>query len=500
MLRFFHSLLIFLLIVFVCPFTSGASQNNQTDLLGLANKSVEQKDFEQAKRYLNQAISESRLNGDTTYLLKGLFRLELLYSEHGQNDSAIAICYERLRINRLRKSYKSLSDNFRALNALLLTNIGTKTTSGLMDSCLYYALLSKDTLVIAVAYTNYGLGVAGSDVELGLRYLRKAVFLSNSVKDPIVFLYSRIQTSKVLIDIDSLNKAEQMLNEALTKAISINEKVHRTHIYIALGSIYLKEGRNDEAINALIKAKNLAKAGPYNYYLPDIYKGLVDVYRKTNRFDSSLFYSERAAYIQSKMVNEKVNQQVVEVNAKYQLDAKESAIKKLGNRIGAFKKLVLFIIIGSISVIAFFVVYFFKIKNSSKNGRFYKNQFVKGAKRISAPLPETFKIGFEKVFVEDEIFTQPDITLQKLAELLKTNTTYLSRFINDEYKTNFSQLLNQHRIEKACTLLLNDKMDNLTIEAIAQAAGFNSKSTFNSAFRSIKGVTPTQWRETNKQL
>jgi len=498
MLRFCHSLLF--LIVFVNPFIFGASQNNQTDLLGLANKCVDQKDFKLAKRYLNQAISEGRLNSDTAYLLKGLSRLELLYSEHGQNDSAIAICYERLRINRLRKNYKSLSDNFRALNALLLTNIGPNTTQGLMDSCLYYALLSKDTQVIAVAYTNYGLGVAGSDIKLGLKYLRKAGSLSSSVKDPIVFLYSRIQTSKVLIDLDSLNEAEKMLDEALAKAISINEKVHRTHIYLALSSIYIKEGRNEEAINALNRAKNLAKAGPYNYYLPDIYKGLVDVYRKTNRLDSSLFYSERAAYIQSKMVNEKVNQQVVEVNAKYQLEAKDSTIKRLGNRLGAFKKLIVFIIIGSILIIAFFVAYFFKIKNSSINEKSYKNQLVKGAKRINIPLPETFKCEFEKVFLKDEIFIQPDITLQKLAELLKTNTTYLSRFINDEYKTNFSQLLNQHRIENACSLLLSDKMDNLTIEAIAQAAGFNSKSTFNSAFRSIKGVTPTQWRDVNKSL
>lgn len=498
MLRIYYSLLLSLLVF---ASSSGFAENNQSkpsEVWSLAQKSLEQKDFKQAKLYLIQTISESRLNGDTSYLLKGLSRLELLYSEHGQNDSAIAICYERLKINRLRKNYKSLSDNFRALNALLLANIGPNTTHGLMDSCLYYALLSKDTLVIAIAYTNYGLGAAGSDVKLGLKYLKKAVFFSNSVKDPIVFLYSRIQTSKVLIDIDSLNEAEQILEEALAKAISINEKVHRTHIYLALSSIYIKEGRNEEAIDALIRAKNLAKAGPYNYYLPDIYKGLVDVYRKTNRLDSSLFYSERAAYIQSKMVNEKVNQQVVEVNAKYQLDAKESTIKRLGSRLGAIKRLILFIIIGSILVIAFFVVYFFRIKNSNYNGKLYKGQFVKGAKRISTPFSSTFKDEFEKVFIKDEIFTQPDITLQKLSEVLKTNTTYLSRFINDEYKTNFSQFLNQHRIEKACSLLLNDKMDNLTIEAIAQAAGFNSKSTFNSAFRSIKGVTPTQWREANK--
>ncbi len=496
-MRFYR--LFFLLFFFLSPSALVFSNNeaHQTFLKNLeaAQAHINKKDFAKAKLLLKDIIKQSREKKDTVVLLKGLIKIEHLYSEQCQNDSAITACYERLNLNRKLKNYKSLSDNFRALNTLFLSNLGNRTTNGLMDSCLHYALLSEDSLSIASAYTNYGLGLTSEKPEIALRYLRKAVLLSNSIKDPIIFLYSRIQTAKVLIDRDSLEEATLLLNEAKERAISINEKNHLTHIYIALGSIFIKEMNYVEGIKVLIKAKKLAEAGPYNYYLPDIYAALIEVYRKTNRLDSSLFYSEKAAYIQSILLNEKVNEQVAEVSAKYQLEEKESLIKKLGNRVLRFKVVFTFLAILSISIIGFFVVYLIKIKNSSKP-RF---QFVKGAKK-NVTLPKSFKVEFEKVFVNDELFIQSDLTLQKLAEALNTNTTYLSRFINDEYKTNFSQLLNQFRIEKACKLLLSDKMNNLTIEAIAQAAGFSSKSTFNNAFRCLKGTTPTQWRETNKSL
>lgn len=479
----------------VLAFASNEAHQSIFKNLESAQAYINKKDFTKAKQLLKEIIKQSKEQKDTVALLKGLLKIELLYSEQCQNDSAITACYERLNINRKQKNYKSLSDNFRALNTLFLSNLGSRTTNGLMDSCLHYAILSKDTLSLASAYTNYGLGLTGENPKLGTQYLRKAVLLSNYIKDPIIFLYSRIQTAKVLIDRDSLKEAKLLLNEAKDRAISMNERIQLTHIYMALGSVFIKENNYPEGIKVLIRAKNMAETGPYNYYLPDIYSSLIHAYRKTNRLDSSLFYSEKAAHIQSILLNEKVNQQVAEVNAKYQLEDKESLIKKLGNKVLRFKVVFTFLAILSISIIGFFVVYLIKIKNSSKP-RF---QFVKGAKKNVA-LPKSFKMEFEKVFVNDELFIQSDLTLQKLAEALNTNTTYLSRFINDEYKTNFSQLLNQFRIEKACKLLLSDKMNNLTIEAIAQAAGFSSKSTFNNAFRILKDATPTQWRETNKSL
>lgn len=467
-------------------------------LIDSAKTLLVRKDYQKAKFLLHQALEFSELKKDTTSLLRSMLFLEKLYTEQGQNDSAVIICYKRLNINRLKKNYQSLSDNFRALNTLLFTNIGSNTTSGLMDSCLHYALLSHDDKTIAVAYINYGLYIVPRNKRLGIEYLTAAITQSNNIPNEIIYIYSRVQTAKVLIGFDSLKKAKEYLNEALEKAIETNETTQRTHVYMTLGNICIKEDHIIDAISMLHKARRIAETTPYIYYLPDIYENLSQAFRKNGLVDSSFYYNDKATEVQQQLVNEKTNQQVAEVNAKYQLEGKQSAIEKLVVKLGAYKKLTLLIVLGLLTVITFFGIYLYKLNLHSKGNAFFWMDSAKGARRISSSLPQSFKSNFEEIFIKGEIYTQSDLTLQKLADLLCTNTTYLSRFINDEYKINFSQLLNHYRIEKASSMLLDNKMDNLTIEAIAQSAGFNSKSTFNTAFKNQKGITPTQWRDSFK--
>jgi hypothetical protein len=105
-------------------------------------KGVEKREYNQSKQQLIEAIYISEQAKDTFGLLKSLTAIEEIYSKLGQYDSAIIICYKRLNLNKCQKNYRSLSDNFRALNTLLITNLDTNAASGLMDSCYHYALLS----------------------------------------------------------------------------------------------------------------------------------------------------------------------------------------------------------------------------------------------------------------------------------------------------------------------------------------------------------------------
>jgi len=491
---------IYILLVFALATRLSASSNDTKpeQLMDSVRALIQRKDISHAKPLLKRLIKISEQNHDTTQLLKGLFGLEKIYSENGQNDSAIVVCYQRLTINRGEKNYISLSDNFRALNTLFITNIGAHVPIGLMDSCLHYALLSNDSKAIAVAYSNYGLYVAEKDKRRGLKYLTEAIAQSNSIPNETIYLYARVQAAEILIGMDSLARAKRYLQEGLEKAIETNEKIQRTHVYLALGRVNIKENRIKEAIKLLHSARTTSEYEPYTYYLPDIYENLSKAFRRIGMVDSCLYYNDKSVSAQRQLVNEKTNQQVVEVNAKYQLEGKQSTIESLGIRIGTYKRLLLFLILSLFIVVAYFTIYLVRISRTNKVIVNAKNQANLGARRTVSSLPESFKSRFEEIFVDGEVYAQPDITLQRLADLLDTNTSYLSRFINDEYKTNFPQLLNQYRVEKSCQLLLNDKMSNLTFEAIAQTAGFNSKSTFNTAFRNLKGVTPTQWRASFK--
>ena len=62
-------------------------------------------------------------------------------------------------------------------------------------------------------------------------------------------------------------------------------------------------------------------------------------------------------------------------------------------------------------------------------------------------------------------------------------------------KTGFQDLLNRYRIEEFINCLQNDTYKNYTFMAIANEVGFSSKSSFNTTFKKLKGMTPSQYKK-----
>jgi AraC-like DNA-binding protein len=57
----------------------------------------------------------------------------------------------------------------------------------------------------------------------------------------------------------------------------------------------------------------------------------------------------------------------------------------------------------------------------------------------------------------------------------------------------FATYINEYRINQACELIANDSL--IKLEAIGYEVGFNSKSTFYTAFKKLKNTTPTLYKE-----
>jgi AraC-like DNA-binding protein len=106
------------------------------------------------------------------------------------------------------------------------------------------------------------------------------------------------------------------------------------------------------------------------------------------------------------------------------------------------------------------------------------------------------KIGIEQKLCEQidekQIYCDQNITLAKLALLIGTNKSYLSRYINQELNSNFSDYINKKRVDHAAGLLLhNDK----NIYEVCELSGFNSLSSFYRAFKKFKGTTPNRFQD-----
>ena len=92
------------------------------------------------------------------------------------------------------------------------------------------------------------------------------------------------------------------------------------------------------------------------------------------------------------------------------------------------------------------------------------------------------------------IYLSSECTLRELAATSKIPLHHLSKLINSHQHMNFSDFINQYRVQYACHLLNDKTKQNLTLEAIGTECGFGSRSNFNRAFKKHTGQTPTEYQ------
>jgi len=98
------------------------------------------------------------------------------------------------------------------------------------------------------------------------------------------------------------------------------------------------------------------------------------------------------------------------------------------------------------------------------------------------------------VLMETEmLFLDNELGLPELAKEMDISSHDLSYLLNEGFGVNFFQFINTYRVNEAKQLMLSEKHRHLNILGIAYSAGFNSKTTFNTAFKKETGLSPSQF-------
>lgn len=115
--------------------------------------------------------------------------------------------------------------------------------------------------------------------------------------------------------------------------------------------------------------------------------------------------------------------------------------------------------------------------------------------RVSDQQMEQLFSRVSRLMIEEKQFKNPELTLKSLSEALKVSTQVLSMVINLKSQKNFNAFVNNFRVVYAIQLFEDSSYNNYTISVIAYEAGFNSISSFNSAFKKQTGKTPQIYRQ-----
>lgn len=365
-----------------------------------------------------------------------------------------------------------------------------------------------------ICLTNMGLIYKEmGECEKALKYFSEAVSICDvdNDKDGNAYNYSNI--GSVYINLKDYKQAINYYNKSNNICMELNNNSLLSSNYLQLSKIYIALEQFDNARDNCVHCLDLIKkTGEKNIesealkQLSDVflkcedYKKAYEYYRKASVINDSLLYVEKSA--RNALLEEKYNNERLEKgNLELRFANEIQAIKIHNQR----QHIVGFAIISlTLSVLFVIILILYRKKNIAYKWIVKKNleiiQTEQKIRSISNRVPEekynSIIVFLETEFIENKIYTDQELTLEKLAKLCKTNRTYLSKIINEEYKQNYTDLINGYRINEAIRLISDPVISQkYSIEAIANESGFTNISSFNTTFKKITGLTPSDFRK-----
>ena len=97
----------------------------------------------------------------------------------------------------------------------------------------------------------------------------------------------------------------------------------------------------------------------------------------------------------------------------------------------------------------------------------------------------------DELMIQQKLYREPELSLKKVSDHLGISTNKLSWLLNRVYHSSFYDFLNDHRVDDVLNRITNGEHVYKTLIGIAFESGFNSKTTFNKAFKNKTGQTPS---------
>ncbi|MEL6810666.1 MAG: helix-turn-helix domain-containing protein [Bacteroidota bacterium] len=304
-------------------------------------------------------------------------------------------------------------------------------------------------------------------------------------------------------------------------------------------ALFLKKEYSN-AIREFKKLEQLKNNYEFNsFQLQEVYRLLAQSYKALNQEDQSLDYFEKA--LSTFTENEKIRIELIgEIASKYDKvefekeirDRELTASKKNYEQFSSLQKELsslqrkkrqheYFLIYGAIvaaCLIIAFGIWLFQYRKSNRN-KFEalltqvhekENRFMEKNKSLASKPKngvEIRKETYEQIITglqkleNKRYYLSKECTVVNMAKKLRTNSTYLSKAINDHFEVNFNTYIHSLRINYAIDRLKNDtQFRSYSIKAISAELGYQSANTFTKSFKERTGILPSYYiRKLNAQ-
>lgn len=456
-----------------------------------------------------------------------LGNLALMYNEWGWNEPALDCFRKALQLQLA--SGDSIGAAFSLCN---MADVYSRTV-GHRKSIEY----TKQALEIfrrkndhgGMGYALNGLGVSWFSLgqrDTAMEYYRKSIAEHEKAGAPEQLSFTLGNVAEILLKEGNHKQAYPYLVRSAKYADSARSDLAGSASLTSLGKYYQLTGNFPKAISSILESQKIASRRGFKQLMAENLLILAESAKMTGNFREAYQYQKTYSVLHDSIVSENSRKIVAETEARFSLEKKEMMIAKL-TRENELKELTIisknrfnFMIILSALVILLLLslltrFYYLKVKAHEQTVRIMVEQMKQGTSvvpRVEKPEPDNNRfagnngteqdrqahessirlIGRLREVVEGEkLYLGPELTMSEVADRLHTNTTYLSRAVNDILKKSFPAYINELRIKEAQRLLADPGYANRSIDGIALMSGFKSKSAFNDAFKKFTGMTPS---------
>jgi len=309
------------------------------------------------------------------------------------------------------------------------------------------------------------------------------------------------------------DSAFHYLKLSVSESRKVNNQVHESESLSKLGNLFFDVNKIDSALYYIDLSNLIAAEKKFIKISADNYLILSKIEESKGRTAKAFEYFKSYAHLKDSVygfdqfseINQlqrlyevsKTNQQMEQLMIEQQINERTIQLQKI-------IQVIAFAIILIISVALCIILLQKRELKKAYKTLFDKNieiveiesvlSEVKSERKLQSNLTdEKLQELLDKILVvmdDKPVIFDPEFDVDKLAELTKSNQSYISQVINIVFNKNFRSFLNSYRIKEAQRLLSEPDAKKFTIEFVANSVGFKSRSTFYETFKDIVGVSP----------
>lgn len=470
----------------------------------------------------------------------------MLLAKSEKNDSALCSVYNGMGLytSNIHKDYYSALHYFfegieaahrchyKELEAILLGNISSiyflkEDPAGLTYSLQTYEMGHEQNSAYLIfigalnaSYMYYLL----HDYDKALPYIKEAEFI---MKQNDYYNQGNVYAIYGMIEFAKGNRQQAI--EYYKKGLALNDMNQTSYKVLLLNEYAIalaEEGKNQQAIDLLFQALAFTKEENCEIYRNKVINTLSVCYENMGQYVEALAWQRKLQQETDSIFNTDKEKVLSELRIKYDTEHQANEIRK--NKLILLQKekkeQTLIGILVIVLLVVFALWYRYRRQNQlytsivrQHQESIRKEQQLKeviaslreqpqeapapvssvGEKYAASSLTNEKKNSLfqrlEKLMQEEEVYKENLLTKERVADLLGTNRTYLSQVINEQTQQNFTQYVNNYRINEAIRLLSDPETD-IPLKAVASEVGFNSMSTFYKIFQNTVGIPPKQYR------